>query len=71
MRGPNPEEMQEPAGNTAARTVVAADDDRDWAFAEKEINIAPIMSATPRIISPRGARGVRYFVGNEAAFRCA
>jgi hypothetical protein len=29
MRGPNPDEMQEPAGSTVARAVVAADDDRN------------------------------------------
>jgi hypothetical protein len=73
MRGPNPDEMQEPAGNTVVRTVVAADDDRDWAFAEKEINIAPIVTATPRMISPLAARSTRnsIFYGNEAAFRSA
>ena len=61
MRGPNPDEMHEPAGNTVARTVVAADNDRDWAFAEKDINIAPNMTATHRMIPPLAAkaRGVR------------
>jgi hypothetical protein len=59
MRGPNPEEMQEPAGNMVARTVVAADDDRGWALAGKEINIAPNMTATPRMIPPLAARNTR------------
>jgi hypothetical protein len=74
MRGPKPEEMQEPAGNTIAWAVVLADEGRNWAEADAEANIAAKKIASPRIIpalKKTNATRNSKFGGNAAMFRCA
>ena len=73
MRGPNPDDMQEPAGNTIACAVVVDDEDRNWADADADAKIAAMTIAIPRIHNSSTARDDRAgnSVRNAAALRYA
>jgi hypothetical protein len=49
MRGPNPDEMQAPTGNTIAWAEAVDDEDRNWADADTDAMVAARMIAIPRI----------------------
>jgi hypothetical protein len=74
MRGPNPDEMQAPTGNTIAWVEVVGDEDRSWADAGADAMVAARMIAIPRIhVSPpsHGEERTGDSVRNAAALRCA